>query len=143
MAQDAITTTATPVATGRSLGRGYFWLGLAAPVLGLALFFGLFSLKILFTPWYAPALATLGVVLLIISVARRRTIARIIGLVLITVLAGFEWFVVLQRLPDYKGPAVGDPMPAFTAMQAKGGTFTDADLRDGSRRAMVFFRGRW
>jgi len=148
MSENAVTTTAAPPMTARSHGRGYFWLGIGACLIGIAVFFVQFRLKMLFTPWYIPALATVGAVLLIVSVARRRTIARLVAMVLILLLAGFEWyaFASLLRLPEYHGPArAGQPLPAFSATFADGHAFTDADLRDrdGSRRAMVFFRGRW
>jgi hypothetical protein len=117
-----------------------------ACLLGLALTAVQFSLKFLFTPWYMPALATLGALLLLVSVARRRSVVRIVALLLVAGLAGFEWFlfVSLMKLPAYEGPAQpGRPFPAFHATLADGKSFTEADLRDGSRRAMVFFRGRW
>jgi hypothetical protein len=114
--------------------------------LGLALVSIQFSLGRLFVPWYAPVLATLGTLFLLISVAWRRTIPRIIALVLVAALAALEWYtlVALVKLPDYQGPAQpGKQFPAFTATSADGRPFTDANLRDGSRRVLVFFRGRW
>jgi hypothetical protein len=50
-----------------------------------------------------------------------------------------------MKLPDYEGPArAGQQLPAFQATLASNGRpFTDADLGDGHRRVMVFFRGRW
>jgi hypothetical protein len=146
MSETALATTATPSPTSRSHGRGYFWLGIGVCLLGVALFFVQLALKQLFTPWYAAVLATLGAILMVVSVARRFSIARVVGLVLVAALAGFEWFflVSLTRLPEYHGPArAGSQFPAFSATFADGRQFTDADLRDRSRRAMVFFRGRW
>jgi hypothetical protein len=50
----------------------------------------------------------------------------------------------LMKLPAYEGPArPGQEFPAFASTYPDGRSFTEADLRDGSRRAMVFFRGRW
>jgi hypothetical protein len=147
MSDNAPTITANPPATARSYGRGYFWLAILVCVLGVALVFVQFGgLKRPGTPWYLPSLATLGVVLMVISIARRRSIPRIIGLVLIAGLAGFEWYFFgwLLKLDDYQGPAqAGSPMPSFSATFADGRSFTDANTRDGSRRVMSFFRGRW
>ena len=97
-------------------------------------------------PLSLPALATLGAFLLLVAVARRRSIPRLIALVLIAALAGFQWYflVSLIKLPDYAGPAQpGKQLPSFSATFADGRPFTEADLRDGSRRVITFFRGRW
>jgi hypothetical protein len=104
-----------------------------------------FALKIMRTPWYSPVLATVGVVLLVVALARRRSIPRVIGLVLVAAFAGLQWYLfgVLLKLPAYQGPEVGRPVPAFAATFADGRTFRDADLRDGSRHLLVLFRGRW
>ncbi len=139
---------ATSPTTERSRGRAYFWAGIALCLLGLALVFVQFGLKWLFVPWYSPVLATIGVVLLLLSVARRRSIPRVIVLVLLAAFAGFQWYflVSLIKLPDYTGPAqAGKQLPPFSATfaDAEGRPFTEADLRDGSRRVLVFFRGRW
>ena len=136
----------TSPATERSRGRPYFWAGIVACLLGVALVFVQFGLKHLFVPWYSPMLATIGGGLLLLSVARRRSIPRVIALVLVAVLAGFEWYFLVSfvKLPDYEGPArTGQKLPPFSTTLASGSTFTDADLRDGSRRVLVFFRGRW
>src|SRR5262249_34701824 len=138
--------TTTPPVTERSRGRAYFWAGIAACLLGLALAVIQFRLNFLFVPWYTPVLATLGVFLLLVALARRRSIPRVITLTLVTALAGLEWYtlVVQLKLPTYEGPAQpGQQFPAFTTTLADGRPFTDADLRDGSRRVLVFFRGRW
>jgi hypothetical protein len=147
------TLTTNPPVGLRSRGRGYFWAGILACLVGLGAAVVQFTwLKHMSVPWYAPALATLGALLLVVAVASRLTITRVIALVLVVALAGFQWYVlvVAMKLPDYQGPARGDPFPAFSATLAdsKSSTddsrsFTDANLRDGSRRAMVFFRGRW
>lgn len=137
---------ATAPAASRSRGRALLWAGVAACLLGLALAVAQFGLKIVGVPWYTPALATLGAVLLAVSLVRRRTTPRAVALVLVAALAGFEWYALgsLLRLPAYDGPArPGRPFPASRAAYADGRPFTDADLRDGSRRAVVFFRGRW
>jgi hypothetical protein len=140
------TVTVPPSVQQRSYGRGYFWAGIGSCLLGMALVVAQFSLKYLFVPWYCPVLASLGAILLLVAVVRRRTIPRVAGLVLIAALAGFQWYALvwLMKLPEYEGPArAGKPMPAFNASFVNGQSFTDADLRDGSRHVLVFFRGRW
>jgi hypothetical protein len=140
------TVTTTPAATERSRGRAYFWAGVSACLLGLVLTLAQFSLKYLFVPWYSPVLATLGVFLLLRAFARRRTVPRVLALVLVSACAGLQWYFLVSyvKLPAYDGPAqAGKPLPAFSATLADGRPFTDADLRDGSRRVLDFFRGRW
>jgi hypothetical protein len=96
------TVSAPPHATRRSTGRAYFWAGVAACLLGPALAVAQFSLKQLFVPWYVPALATLGAFLLLVAVARRRSVPRVLALVLVAALAGLEWyFLVSLRFPYY------------------------------------------
>jgi len=142
------TLSTTPPATERARGRGYFWAGIGVALLGLALAVAQFVVvKYLAVPWYSPALATLGALLLLVSLARRRTVPRLLALVLVAALAAYQWYFLgaLMKLPDYAGPARGRQLPAFRSVRADGQAFTEADLspRDGSRRAMVFFRGRW
>src|SRR5262249_47950196 len=100
---DMTSVSVNPEAGLRSQGRGYFWLGLGVCLLGLVLAAGqLFGLKRLFVPWYAPALATIGAFLLLLAVMRRRTIPRVIALVLVAAFAGAEWYFLgsLIKLPD-------------------------------------------
>ena len=142
-----MTTAVSPSsATDRSAGRGHLWLGIVLAILAIVLGLAQYSFKLLVVPWQVPIVSTLGVPVLLLSVSRRRTVTRIIVLVLITALAGFEWFflVSLSKLPDYRGPAhVGLKMPAFQTTLADGRPFTDKDLQDGTLRVMMFFRGRW
>ena len=140
------TLSTTPPVTDRSRGRGYFWAGVGACLLGLALAFVQFRLGYLRTPWYSPGLATVGALLLVFAVARRVTVVRVLALLLVVGLAGFQWFALgwLMRLPAYEGTVrAGERFPAFSGTKADGSSFSDADLRDGSRHVMVFFRGRW
>jgi hypothetical protein len=126
--------------------RALFWGGIGLCLLGIALVVIQFTLlKYLFVPWYSPVLASLGAVLLLVAVVRRWSIARVVALVLIAALAGYQWYFLgwYLKLPAYDGPGAGKQLPAFSAALADGSPLTDADLRDGSRRAMVFFRGRW
>ena len=140
------TLVTAPSVDRRSQGRAYFWTGILACLLGPAAFVAQFSLKHLAMPWYSPVLATLGACLLVVALAHRRSVPRVIALVLVAAFAGLQWYfmVVLFKLPAYEGPArAGQPMPAFSSTFADGRPFTDDDLRDGSRHVMVFFRGRW
>lgn len=142
-----MTTFATNLSTTQvSSGKSYFWAGIGLCLLGLLLAAIQFALKFLVVPWYSPTLATLGAVLLLVAVLRRRNIARVLLLVLVGVFAGFQWFflVSLMKLPEYEGPAqAGKQLPSFRATFADGRPFTDADLRDGTRHVLAFFRGRW
>jgi hypothetical protein len=84
--------------------------------------------------------------LLLVAVVCRRTVPRWIALAVVAAFAGLQWYFlgVLMKLPDYTGPAkAGQPIPAFHTKLADGRSFTEDDLRDGSRHVMVFFRGRW
>jgi hypothetical protein len=140
------TVLTTPSAGQRSRGRVYLWAGVFACLLGPVLFVAQFWLKHLAMPWYSPVLATLGACLLVVALAHRRSIPRVIALVLVAAFAGLQWYflVVLFKLPAYEGPArAGQPIPAFSTTFADGRPFTEEDLRDGSRHVMVFFRGRW
>jgi hypothetical protein len=140
------TLATTPSAGQRSRGRAYFWAGISVCLLGLALAVVQFGLNYLAVPWYSPVLATLGAFLLVVAVARRRSIPRMVALVLVAAFAGLQWYVLvsLMKLPDYEGPArAGQPIFAFRNSLADGRPFTEEDLRDGSRHVLVFFRGRW
>jgi hypothetical protein len=142
MAVLATTSSVNP----RTRGRGYFWAGIAACLLGPAVIVAQFGLKYLVVPWYSPVLATLGALLLVVAAICRGSIPRVIALVLVTAFAGLQWYflTVLMKLPEYAGPArAGQPIPAFRGTLADGRPFTEEDLRDGARHIMVFFRGRW
>jgi hypothetical protein len=136
-----------PTTVSRSQGRGYFWAGIGLCALAIALCAVQYAvLKKLIVPWYLPALTTVGVLLLIVAVGRRRGILRIATLGLVAALAAFQWYFVasLAKLPDYTGPArAGQPIPPFTTKLADGRSFTQQDLQDGTPSALVFFRGRW
>jgi hypothetical protein len=119
--------------------------GLAVPVLGIATYVVQFSLQRLMLPWYMPAAALLGVALVFASLWKRRTVWRVLALVVVLLLAGFELVVLNEmRLPPYVGPiAEGHPFPAFEARRADGTPFTRNDLIGDRHQALVFFRGRW
>jgi len=129
----------------QSTGRGFFWSGLALAVVGIVAYLAQFSMRHLTTPWYMPVLSTIGVLLLLLAVLRRRTIWRILGLLLVVLLAGAQWALIFAMgLPEYRGPAaVGKPFPAFATLRADGTKFTQAELGGTKNDVLVFFRGRW
>jgi hypothetical protein len=136
----------TPVVDTRKRGRLLVWTGVGLALLGIVLCIVQFSLKILYVPWYAPALATTGALLLLAAVAQRRGVIRIIALVLVAALAGLEWYFLgsLIKLPQYTGPAqAGKPIPSFRTILADGRPFTQQDLQTGQTTVLTFFRGRW
>jgi hypothetical protein len=119
--------------------------GLGLPVLGVAAYAIQLSLRSLVMPGYMPVAALLGVALVIASLWKRRTIWRMLALVVVVLLAGFELMALYaMRLPPYAGPiAVGRSFPAFEARRADGTPFTHNDLIGDQHHALVFFRGRW
>ena len=50
---------------------------------------------------------------------------------------------VYTRLPEYEGPLVGQPFPAFATVLADGTSFTKQQLPGDKDTVLVFFRGRW
>ena len=136
---------ATPPTT-RSSARLYFWSGIGLCLLGPILNIVQVQMKLLFVPWYAPVLATLGVVLMLYAVTRRLSILRIILLSLFGLLCVGEWLfiAVATKLPAYEGPArAGEKLPAFTTRLADGSPLSEKDLEKGQASALVFFRGHW
>jgi len=134
-----------PVA--RSRGRSWLWLGVGLFLLGLVFYFvQAFLFKHLVTPWYQAILATLGVLLALVSVRQRPTWTRVIALVLLALASAGEWYFILSisRLPEYKGPVqVDKKIPEFTTTLADGGSFTEKDLQKGTPTVLVFYRGHW
>jgi hypothetical protein len=140
------TVPTTAPATNRSRGRGLLWAGIAIGLLGIPLYIVQFSMGVFTVPWYQPVLATLGALLLLVAVARRGSIARVIALVLIGGFAGLDWYFVasISKLPSYEGPArAGQKMPTFRTAKADGQPFTEKDLQASKRNVLVFNRGRW
>jgi hypothetical protein len=141
------TETTTRTAEARSLGRGNLWAGIGLCVLAFALVaVQIAALKLLFVPWYFPALTTLGFLLVVLSLGKRASVTRFIVLVLVGALAGFQWFflVSVAKLPTYAGPATaGAKAPTFQTAFADGRPFSDKDLQDGTPTVLTFFRGRW
>jgi len=123
-----------------------FLFGLVLVVAGLVAYFILFfSMHRLWTPWYVPILSTIGALLMVTSVWRRRGIVRGVLAVLFLLFAGFTWMaLVSMRTPEYAGPATpGHTVPTFTAALANGTSFTNEDLEGGSPSVVLFFRGQW
>jgi hypothetical protein len=138
------TQTATRPASTRRLPL--FLIGILLFLLGPAIYVIRFSSQIMETPWYAPILATVGVLFLIASVAQRPGVARMIGLVLLVAVCALEWFMVLVafKAPPYTGPGVpGQMVPAFATTRADGTEFSNRDLAKGMSTVLLFFRGRW
>ncbi len=129
----------------RSSGRIFLLLGLGLAVLGVIAYVIQIEARNLTAPWYVPIASTVGVVFLVVALWKGRTVWRILALLLVVLLAGFEWtFLLATRLPAYNGPvAVGQPFPAFTTMRADGTSFTKRDLEGDQNSVLVFFRGRW
>jgi hypothetical protein len=126
-------------------GRLFLLLGPVLAVLGIAVYVVQFSLQQLRAPWYMPALATLGVLLVALSLWERRSVWRVLALVVVVLLAGLEWaFMFAMRLPPYTGPiAEGRTFPAFVTARADGTPFSQKNLEGDQNTALVFFRGRW
>jgi hypothetical protein len=124
----------------------FYLFGVLLFLIGPAIYFFQFRSAHLVVPWYLPILASLGVGCIILSVMRRRSVLRIVGLVLLTALCGLEWYflVVVAKNPDYQGPAqVGRPLPTFVTTRADGKPFSNKDLETGTSTALVFYRGHW
>jgi hypothetical protein len=135
-----------PAVISRSRHRTLFVAGIALFVLGPVWFVTQFRLKNLGPAWYVPILSSAGVLLLILSVLRRRGIARMVMLIMFAMVCGLEWYVftVAARSPAYTGPGQpGRKVPQFAARLADGTPFTSAELEKGTSTVMVFYRGHW
>ncbi len=131
--------------TTRPRGRLLVLLGLGLATLGIAAYVLQLWLRRLSVPWYTPSAALLGAALVAASLREKRTAWRVLALVAVLLLGGFEMIALISmRLPRYTGPvAVGKPFPAFDARLADGSPFTQASLVGDCDTVMVFFRGRW
>jgi hypothetical protein len=138
-------TTSNVASVPSPAGRMLLLLGLALPFLGILAYAVQIWAKRLSSPWYVPVAATLGVVCIAAALWQRRTVWRVIALVLVGLLAGAQWMLLAtSRLPEYTGPvAAGQPFPEFTTARADGTPFTHRDLKGGRASVLVFFRGRW
>jgi hypothetical protein len=138
-------TTSSVAKAVRVPGRLFLALGLLVPALGVVGFIVQMSMQRLVAPWYMPAAATLGVVLVAVSLWQGRSVWRVLALVLVVLLAGAEWaMMAAMRTPAYTGPvAAGQTFPKFTTLRTDGTPFTRHDLEGGPDNVLVFFRGRW
>jgi len=120
-------------------------VGLGLAVLGVLGYVVQISLQRLMTPWYMPILGLLGVVLVALAWAQKRTVWRVFALLAVVLLTGAEFaFLYAVRLPPYTGPiAEGSPFPAFETTLSDGRQFTQRDLISDRSSVLVFFRGRW
>ena len=138
--QPVVPTTCTP--RRRPLFIGGLLMFLAGPVLYAVQV----ALGHLWTAWYLPLLASLGVVLMIVSVRQRRSVWRGAALAFFALLCGGEWYLMLvaSKTPVYTGPAQpGSKLPPFAAVLADGKPFTIHDVEQEIRSVLVFNRGRW
>jgi hypothetical protein len=138
--------TAPPPVVARTRCVPWFSIGVLLALLPIgAYMLQMQLLHVLSVPWYVPILATVGVIMMLVSVVRKRGVVRIIFLVLFTALCSFEWwFMAFSKNPAYAGPAaVGKKIPAFSTMLADGTPISETELEKGIPTAIVFFRGRW
>lgn len=138
-------TTPSASTPRRYLGRLFLTVGLALAALGVIGYAVQLSMHRLTAPWYMPCAATVGAVLLAVSLWQTRTRWRVLALLLVLLVAGAEWtFLLAARLPAYAGPvAAGRPFPAFATTRADDTLFTQRDLEGEQNSVLVFFRGRW
>jgi hypothetical protein len=141
-----VTTFPPATRTTQTSAKLYLWLGIALVLLGPGLMIAQFAAKIMRVPWYLPALATAGAVLILVALLRKPTVWRVIALALATLLGSAEWYFIvsMSKLPAYTGPVENDKaFPAFTTTLADGSTFDEQSLQGEQNTVMTFFRGRW
>ena len=120
-------------------------LGFGLAVLGVIGYIAQVGSQRLFTPWYMPVAATVGMLFILLSLWKARSIWRVGALLFVVLLAGAGWAMILgTRLPAYAGPvSAGQAFPAFATARANGTPFTQRDLQGDQNSVLVFFRGRW
>lgn len=128
-----------------STGSSSLWLGLGLAAFGIGAYVAQIQMALLKAPWYLPVVTTIGAILIAAALWQRRSVWRIVALMLLVLLAGGAWaFMFFFRYPEYAGPAkVDQPIPAFTTFNADGKPFSEGDLKGDKNTVMVFFRGRW
>ncbi|HET6883090.1 MAG TPA: hypothetical protein VFI31_23175 [Pirellulales bacterium] len=138
------TASSTDLSDSRA-GRRLAIAGVVVAVLGLAAYVVQIAAHRLIMPWYLPITATIGTLLIVVSLWQKRNVWRVLALMAVLLLTGAEWaFVLATRLPPYSGPvAVGQPFPSFTTLRVDGTKFTNADFLGDKTNVLVFFRGRW
>jgi hypothetical protein len=138
-------TTSSTAVPRRFPGRLLVVAALALATLGVIGFVVQIAVHPVLAPWYLPISASVGVVLLVVSLIRKRTAFRVLALVMMVLLAGVEWAMMWgTRLPAYTGPvARGNAFPEFSTKRPDGTAFTQHDLKGEQDNVLVFFRGRW
>lgn len=131
--------------TPRAPARSLVIAGLLCAGLGIVVYAAQVALGRLVIPWYLPASAALGAVLIAVSLWQKRSVWRTIALAVVVLMAAAEGiFLFATRLPPYTGPvAIGKPFPAFHTKRAAGAAFTDRDFSGDQTTVLIFFRGRW
>ncbi len=124
----------------RSAGRVSLLMGVAVAMLGVIAYGVQIAAQRLFTPWYLPCTATVATPFLVIALWQRRSVWRVLALVLVAAICAAEWgMLVGARLPEYTGPvAVGQPFPTFATQRADGMAFTQRDLAARSTACWSF-----
>jgi hypothetical protein len=141
---EATSTETSRVAPPR--GWPLFLAGIVVFFLGPVLYAIEMGTGRLALPWYLLVCTTVGVLLMLVSVVRRRGIFRGIGSIVFALLCGAFWYflLVVSKTPQYAGPAQpGKEVPPFSIVLADGRTFQDSDLKAGQKSVLLFFRGRW
>jgi len=142
-----VATTSSPaVGTRRFPAKLLLGLGIVLVLLGPALYVVQLRAKILTVPWYALAVGTAGVALLLLAALRRPSVWRIGALAVAGLVTGAEWYFVLSlsTVPAYTGPVeAGVAFPPFRTTLADGSVFNQDSMRGDQNTALVFFRGRW
>ena len=129
----------------RGRGRALLWLGLALPLLAIAIYAGQLYVKHFRPPWFLPVAATVGVILVVAALGRYRSFGRFAVLLFTVLLAAAAWaFLIMARLPQYDGPvAAGRAFPEFASAKSDGAPFSRRDLIGDQHTLLIFFRGRW
>ena len=114
-------STALPAAPSRFRGRLLLLLGLGLAVLGVAAYVVQISLQRLMVPWYMPALAVLGVVLIVMSLWERRTVWRVLALLTVVLLAGCRAGDVLRAAtaPVHGADRCGTTFPCLRSQAGR------------------------
>src|SRR5262245_16724076 len=118
-----------------------FLTGIALFIVGPIVYAAMMQSDMLWTPWFMPILATIGVLLMVLSLWRKFGVVRGIGLLVFLVACAGEWFFFLYMIPtpQYAGAAQRNAMvPAFEATLADGSTFTNKDVAKGRSTVMLF-----
>ena len=130
----------------RTSGRFYLVVGIMLALSGVAIYALQLQVRVLITPWYAPILATTGLLFVVTSLMQSRSIWRYTAAGLLALFAAGQWAMLFGPMsaPAYTGSAqAGRPFPAFTTTLANGSTFTQENFKGNLDTVMLFFRGRW